>query len=100
MKWTDKFPKQEGKYWFYGDPHLGSMGMHYKDDYKIEPEMYLLDVKKISNGLIGVTEGQFVPSNKFDKTKTREGYLGYFAKAELPDIPEDTLNLFVEISCK
>lgn len=94
MKWTNKFPTKPGKYWFYGESHMGSMGIDYTDKAEIEPKMYLIDIWEISNGLLGICEGQFMSSTQFDKNKQKEGYLGYFAKAELPEIPEDKLNLF------
>ena len=94
MKWINKFPKEEGSYWFYGNPTMGSMGEHYRNNYIVEPEMFLIEIFKISSGWMATTRGYFVSDNKFDTNKTNEGWYGYWAKAELPEKPKDIKNLF------
>ena len=82
-------------HWFYGDPLYGSMGMHYSQPVDREDlRLSLVEIHKISNDWMAVTNGHFMPTHKFNKKEKREGYLGYFAKADIPDIPEDILNLF------
>lgn len=93
--WFSDFPKDPGFYWFYGDQYQGQMGCHFRDDSPpIEPSMQLVEIFKVSNGMMGKCEGQFFPTKKFDKSKHRQGYVGYFAKATLPDPPQDNLALF------
>jgi hypothetical protein len=49
MKWTKKFPKKEGFYWFYG--------YRFKD--KAIPELCVMQVWKIANGFAYVVNGAF-----------------------------------------
>lgn len=88
VEWSEKAPTEPGKYWFWGVPEYGTMGQHYYDDYVPKMEMHLMDVHKISNGLLGSCEGQIVSLQRFNKEKKCAGYLGKFAKAILPDPPE------------
>lgn len=89
--WIDEFPRDPGFYWFYGDQYLGQMGCHFfENSPPIEPKMQLIEVFKVSNGIMAKCDGQFFPSRKFDKTKNIQGYSGYFKKAELPKPPSDT----------
>lgn len=39
--WTKEFPTEPGVYWFYGNPFLGSMGVHFQEGYIPEPEIPL-----------------------------------------------------------
>jgi hypothetical protein len=93
--WSSSPPKEPGEYWFYGDPYKGQMGIDYRDAAPpVEPKMYLVQIRKIANGLMAVTEGQFVPLRKFNKAKHGDGYVGYWKEAILPDPPEDIELLF------
>jgi len=95
MKWSNKFPNKTGFFWFYGEPLCGSMGSHYEIPMKdVIIKMHLVEIFKISNGFMAATDGYIIPTEKFNQKKTREGYLGYFAKAELPEVPKDKLHLF------
>lgn len=91
--WTTEQPTEPGMYWFYGDSIVGQMGVDYTDNYKWEPRMYLVQVRKLLNGgYMCVTSGHFMQNRKFDKAKHLEGNLGYWMKAELPPIPFDSEN--------
>ncbi len=71
------------------------MGCDYNDDAPpIELKMQLVEIYKISNGIICQCDGQMISSKKFDKAKRQSGYIGYFAKAILPDVPVDKFGLF------
>lgn len=89
MNWTTEAPTQPGDYWFFGD-FMGGMGLDFTDDAVVEPRMMLVRVDKCSNGLMAVSEGRFVPRIPFDKTGRVEGYVGYWAPAELPEPPVNT----------
>jgi hypothetical protein len=95
IDWSSSPPEGPGEYWFFGDPYKGQMGIDYQDDApSVKPKMYLVQVRKISNGFLGVTEGQIIPLEKFVKSKSRHGYVGYWGKMELPNPPADTELLF------
>jgi hypothetical protein len=97
MKWSSTAPDTEGIYWFYGDPFMGSMGIDFRDDApKIKPELYLVEIREISNGFLAVTKGNIISLRKFNKKDKfyREGYVGYWAEAELPENPPDPEKLF------
>jgi len=87
-EWCSEFPAKEGRYWFYGDPYFGNMRSDFKDDPEIDMRLYLIDVRKISNGWMCVTDGQFIPTNMFKKGVRKPGYLGFWRNAVLPTIPE------------
>ena len=88
MKWSTDAPTQPGYYWFFGD-FMGGMGQDFTDKATVEPRMVLVEVHKVSNGFMAVAEGRFVPRRVFDKSKRNEGYVGYWAPAELPEPPSD-----------
>lgn len=93
-EWTEQIPKEPGVYWFFG-AILGEMGCDYANDSpKIEPELLLVEVFKISNGVMAKSEGQFFALNKFDKEKRISGHVGYFMKATLPAPPLDASGVF------
>lgn len=88
MEWSSDFPTTPGFYWFYGDPFMGAMGQDYTSEVKVETKLYYVEVHQISNGLIGVTSGQFMPSKPFNpKTRQGEGYIGMFLPAQTPQPP-------------
>lgn len=89
MNWTTEAPTKPGMYWFYGDESVGNMGMHYDDDFIPKYEMMLVKASKIVNGMMFVTKGRFMPTEKFDKEKRVTGHVGMWAKAALPDPPTE-----------
>lgn len=91
-EWTTDIPTEEGHYWFYGDI-VGGMGSHFTDDFKPEPEFIHVQVSKITNGMIFVGQGRFLPDRKFDKKIRKEGVIGYWKKID-HEIPEDSENFF------
>lgn len=97
--WSATAPNKPGWYWFYGDISMWSMGGHYFEKDPIPPnaKLHLVDVHKISNGMMAAAEGRFVSLTPFDKRKRREGYLGYWAPAELPEPPEDRHEYFKDL---
>jgi hypothetical protein len=95
MKWSKEFPNKDGFFWFYGEPHMGQMGGHFKGTIRPNLKMCLVEIKKISNGFLAVMNGHHVPNTPFDKENKKPGFLGYWAKAELPKPPEDVDGLFV-----
>ena len=92
-EWSNEFPSEEGVYWFYGDPFHGQLSCDFENS-SIEPNLYYVQVKQISNGLIAVASGQFMSSHKFNKEQRRSGYVGYWKKFEQIQLPNDILNLF------
>lgn len=94
-EWTREIPTESGMYWFYGNPFKGQRD----SDYRIEvptdfKDMYLMDVVCNKHNTILYTNGVNVPSMVFDKTKRRNGVLGYFTKAILPEPPDDVDDIF------
>jgi len=73
--WTHKWPTEPGMYWFYG------FCWRKMRDEPEEPEMYLVKVRKISNGLMCITDGHFIYK--------AEGAEGMWLKAELPEPPKE-----------
>ena len=101
IKWSDTLPTVDGMYWFYGELHMGSMGMDYRDDYIHKPSMSLVKVMRANEkSPIVVAEGGFVSSRPFVKSTHREGWLGYWTKAILPESPYDGNNYFNEQEAK
>jgi len=89
MNWTTKPPTKPGHYWFFGDNYMGCMGQDYTDEATVEPRMVLVEVNRCVNGFIAVANGHFVSLRQFDKSRHQEGYVGYWAPAELPKPPTD-----------
>lgn len=74
MKWTKKWPKKEGHYWFYGYRYGRiSCGRECK------PEYCFVEVFKVSNGLVFKADGQFLYKSEPEEA--------YFQEAKLPDSP-------------
>lgn len=89
-QWTADIPNDPGFYWFWGDLIRGGMGQDYNNPDPVKPEINLVDVRRISNGLMGVSRGHFVNLQKFCRSGRCEGVCGYWLKAELPLPPDDT----------
>lgn len=79
-KWTEKCPNKEGMYWFYGY-RFG------KDNLNEKPELCLVEVWKIANGLAHVARGNFMYQE--------EGAIGLFTPADHPPLPEDLLKILL-----
>lgn len=91
LDWTQDYPTEPGHYWFYGDPYKGQMGQDFTENARINPQLSLVRIFQTSNSLMAVGDGQCFPSRKFDKTSAyNTGYLGYWAKADIPEVPHDT----------
>jgi hypothetical protein len=76
-KWTTKWPKKNGLYWFYGWRY----GRQYQlKGEPIAPELSLVEARKISNGMMYVVRGIFWGPS--------EGGIGLFCKADLPVLPD------------
>ena len=94
-EWSEEFPTEAGAYWLYGLSSVGSMGMHYREDFDVtkQPmEFYYVKVQKLGDDkLTGVTEGYFISKHKFDKNKRIEGYCGKFKPVQFPEPPELSL---------
>jgi len=73
-KWTKKFPKKEGNYWFYGYRYGRVSCGH-----PCEPEHMLVRVRKCSNGFLYMADGQFMGENEVEEA--------HFMPAELPSPP-------------
>ncbi|MFA5299278.1 MAG: hypothetical protein WC389_13900 [Lutibacter sp.] len=69
--WSNKLPTKEGKYWFYGEL--------WNPNGKPEPELEIIDVKKISNGFCYISHGTFVYEG--------EGMQGLWLKMQEPKLP-------------
>ena len=79
VSWTDKWPTKKGLYWFYGYRFTP-----FKDE---KPELCLVEVFKIVNGVAHVTKGHFLYKE--------EGATGLFTPAECPPVPEDPLEIML-----
>ena len=70
MNWSNERPTNPGTYWFYGDPFSDrTVNNEYID-------VYLVKIRKGSNCLIFIAEGNFMDNKK-----------GMWMPAELPEIP-------------
>lgn len=85
LEWFDDVPKEPGYYWFYGEPQWGSMGGHYTGAFQPKNRLMLVEVKKISNGVIAVGDGRFLRLHKWDEKS--EGFLGRWAQVTIPLTP-------------
>lgn len=70
-KWTKKWPKKAGKYWFYGQSHA---------DLDSDVELFFVEVHKISNGFAYVTKGHFIYESEAK---------GLWQKAITPELPKE-----------
>lgn len=71
-KGSTKWPTKEGYYWFYGFPY----GI---DRLENKPSWSCVNVRKISNGVIFIRDGNFWYAS--------EGAVGVFFPAEMPQTP-------------
>ena len=73
--WQTEFPKEEGKYWFYGYRH-GKMGIMKKEN---KPELMYVEVRKISKGFLYVASGRIMFESEVE--------CPHFKKIDLPELP-------------
>lgn len=92
--WTTNPPTEPGSYWFYGDAVAGQMGVDFTDQYQCKPRLHFVRINRVSNGLIAVADGHFMQLRKFDPKQRHEGHIGYWLRADLPTLPDDTEGLF------
>ena len=74
MKWSKKWPKKAGNYWFYGYRY-GKESCGTPND----PELVFMKVRKISNGFMLIGNGQFMYESEVEEP--------HFQKAILPELP-------------
>ena len=79
-KWTHKFPKEPGTYWFIGERWKRSKFEKQKKE-KMKIELAICTVFNVSNGTLTVCDGNFMYQNEL-------GDEWYFTKASLPPIPK------------
>jgi hypothetical protein len=77
-QWTKKWPTKAGRYWFYGWPYGQTKKV--MSDEPIAPELNMVDIWEVNNGITFVREGQFWSKN--------DGGIGLFCEAILPDLPD------------
>lgn len=73
MEWSTRFPQSKGLYWFYGYRY-GKNSF-----FKHEPELILVEVRKVSNGFMYVSNGQFIYKKEVEEP--------HFQKVILPELP-------------
>lgn len=93
-RWTTEIPTEEGRYWFWGEPHMGQMGSDYTDQREDEPRLLMVEICKMSNGLVGVSGSSFIYLHKFDPKNRAPGVAGYWTPAWVPDTPCDIEGIF------
>lgn len=57
IEWTYLRPQKEGLFWYFGDPFWGSMNQAPSE---FKPELCIVEVRKIQNGFMYVTHGNFM----------------------------------------
>ncbi len=85
-EWFDDPPQEPGYYWFYGDPYMGEMGGHYNGTVDPEYGLQLVEIHEIANGVMGVSNGQFIPLEKWNPESRHKGVLGKWAQVIIPNI--------------
>lgn len=82
-KWSKQFPKKQGNYWFYGYRYGRVSCGH-----PCKPEYMFVKVRKCSNGLLYMADGQFM-----DKSEVEDAH---FMPAEMPTPPDINTELTPE----
>ena len=72
--WTKEFPQEVGIFWFYGYRY-GRAGIGGDN----EPELILMENRKIANGFMLTGDGQFVFEGEVENP--------HFLPADLPELP-------------
>ena len=75
MNWSKELPQEEGYFWFYGYRY-GRISCGSKQN----PELILMENRKIANGFMLIGNGQFVLKTEIEKP--------HFMPAELPKVPD------------
>jgi hypothetical protein len=75
-KWTEKWPKKEGYYWYYGHPYKNKI----EKVLLKEPSLHVVQVRKIQNGFMVTRNGHLW----FESEKGE----GLFKKIKNPDLPD------------
>jgi len=78
LKWSTKFPKKEGNYWFYG--YRYGKWFDREKTIKQEPEWMIVKIRKCANGFLNIAEGQFMYEKEVEEA--------HFAPFEPPEFPE------------
>lgn len=86
VDWFWHAPVEPGYYWFFGDQHMGECGGHFTGVVQPENRLCLVEVFKISNGIMAQSGGQFFNLHKWDGKVA--GHLGRWAQATIPDVAE------------
>jgi hypothetical protein len=76
-QWVNEWPKEVGKYWFYG--WLWGRKVDILKNIK-EPQLNLVDVMQGQEKLIYITKNTFILES--------EKHIGLFLKVELPELPD------------
>tara|TARA_R110000868_G_scaffold14070_3_gene65605 strand:- start:1320 stop:1685 length:366 start_codon:yes stop_codon:yes gene_type:complete len=84
QKWFDDAPTEPGYYWFYGEPWMGEMGGHYTGKVPPENRLMLVEIKQVTNGIVGISSGQFMNLRKWDGKQ--RGFFGKWTNAIVPDV--------------
>jgi hypothetical protein len=71
--WTSKWPERAGTYWFYGTQFEKVIP-------NSKPELCFVEVFKISNGFVYVSNGSFLYKSQSS---------GVWQEAELPELPKE-----------
>lgn len=76
LKWSTKFPKKSGNYWFYGYRY-GKISC----GEETKPEWMIVRIRKCANGFLNIDSGgQFMYEQEVEEA--------HFAPLELPEFPE------------
>jgi hypothetical protein len=70
QEWTTEIPKCEGWFWFYGDAFTFDINNHCTN------ELYMVRVRKISNGFAYIANGNFMENEK-----------GWWLETSVPELP-------------
>ena len=80
LNWVREFPTEPGAYWFVGERYKRNEHAK-KNGEKAAIELILCNMRKISNGVMLIGDGQIIH-------ETELGDEWYFTKATIPKIPK------------
>jgi len=92
--WSAEIPNESGKFWFYGDPFKGINGFMVRNQHQSQNKLYMVDVIKNKYNLLIIVDGKTITANIYNQEQEKQGVVGYFKKAVVPDVPDDFLNMF------
>jgi len=81
--WTKDMPKEEGCFWFFGEPFWGVMNRPPKEYFK--PKMYVVQVMSLPNDFMYVTDGAFMNSKCHGLWNTEKIILPENPSLDLPE---------------